>query len=85
MVDRVLACYLQSYQADVAYTRSLKRPSMIESERYQRRQDRAAKQYLYSLRSLAVVRRLLAPAVQVNLAQQQVNIAGGQVHVGTRE
>lgn len=84
-VDRVLACYLQSYQADVAYTRSLKRPSMSESEHYQRRQDRAAKQYLHALRSLAVVRRLLVPPVQVNVAERQVNIAGGDFHVGTRE
>jgi hypothetical protein len=85
LVERIVACWLLSYQADLAYTRSLKRPSLSESERYQRRQDRAAKQYLYALRSLAVVRRLLAPAVQVNLAQQQVNVAGGQVHVRTRE
>ena len=45
-------------------------------EPYQRRQDRAARQYLKALRSLAEVRRLLVPTVQVNIAKRQVNIAG---------
>jgi hypothetical protein len=85
VVDRILACYLQSYQADIAYARAVKALPSKEVELYQRRQDRAARQYLKALRSLAEVRRLLAPAVQVNVAENQVNIAAGQVHVGTRE
>jgi hypothetical protein len=85
LVERVVACWALSYQADLAYADSLKRASPIESEHCQRRQDRAARQYLAALRSLAVVRRLLAPAVQVNVAENQVNIAAGQVHVGSRE
>ena len=85
LVERVVACWLLSHQADLAYARALKALASKEIDLYQRRQDRAARQYLYALRSLAVVRRLLAPAVQVNVAENQVNIAGGQVHVGTRE
>jgi hypothetical protein len=85
LVERVVACWLLSHQADLAYARALKALAPKEIDLYQRRQDRAARQYLYALRSLAVVRRLLTPAVQVNLAQQQVNIAAGQVHVGTHE
>jgi hypothetical protein len=85
LVERVVACWALSYQADLAYADSLTRASPIESEHCQRRQDRAARQYLAALRSLAVVRRLLMPTVQVNVAERQVNIAGGEVHVGTRE
>jgi hypothetical protein len=85
LVERVVACWALSYQADIAYADSLTRASPIESEHCQRRQDRAARQYLAALRSLAVVRRLLVPTVQVNVAEHQVNIAAGQVHVGTRE
>lgn len=85
LVERIVACWLLSYEADLAYARALKTLSVRDAELYQRRQDRAARQYLYALRSLAVVRRLLAPPVQVNLAQQQVNISGGEVRVGTRE
>ncbi|MGO9177859.1 MAG: hypothetical protein ACLQBX_16485 [Candidatus Limnocylindrales bacterium] len=85
LVERIVTSWLQCHQADLAYARSLKGSSPSESELCHRRQDRAARQYLYALRSLAQVRRLLAPPVQVNLAQQQVNVAGGQVHFGTRE
>lgn len=85
LVERVVACWALSYQADLAYADSLTRASPIESEHCQRRQDRAARQYLHALRSLAVVRRLLVPTVQVNVAERQVNIAGGDFHIGTRE
>ena len=85
LVERVVACWALSYQADLAYADSLTRASPIESEHCQRRQDRAARQYLAALRSLAVVRRLLVPTVQVNVAERQVNIAGGDFHIGTRE
>jgi hypothetical protein len=84
MVERVVACWLQSYSADLSLARALKELPAKDVEQYQRRQDRAARQYLKALVSLAQVRRLLTPAVQVNLAQQQVNIAGSEVHVGTR-
>ena len=84
LVERIVACWLLSYQADLAHTRSLRRPSLRESEHHQRRQDRAARQYLYGLRNLALVRRLLTPAVQLNVAERQINIAGGDVHVGSR-
>ena len=85
LVERVVACWALSFQADIAYAESLKRASPMEAEHCQRRQDRAARQYLYALRSLAVVRRLLVPPVQVNVAERQVNIAGGDFHFGTRE
>jgi hypothetical protein len=85
LVERVVACWALSYQADLAYADSLTRASPIESEHCQRRQDRAARQYLAALRSLAIVRRLLVPTVQVNVAERQVNIAGGDFHIGTRE
>lgn len=76
LVERVVACWLQSYHADFAYARALKELPSKEVELYQRRQDRAARQYLKALRGLADVRRLLVPALQVNIADRQVNIAG---------
>ena len=82
LVERVVACWLQSYHADFAYARSLMNASSKEAEHYQRRQDRAARQYLKALRSLALVHRLLISPVQVNVAERQVNIAGQHVHLG---
>jgi alcohol dehydrogenase class IV len=75
LVERVVACWLQSFHADFAYARALKELSSKEVEFYQRRQDRATRQYLKALRSLAEVRRLLVPLVQLNVAENQVNIA----------
>ena len=44
-----------------------------QSEFFQRRQDRAHRRYLSAIRTLAQVRRLLLPPVQVNIGAQQVN------------
>lgn len=76
LVERVVACWLLSYHADFAFARALKELPSKEVEVHQRRQDRAARQYLKALRGLADVRRLLMPALQVNIAERQVNIAG---------
>jgi len=76
LAERAVACWLQSYHADFAYARALKELPPKETEPYQRRQDRAARQYLKALRSLAEVRRLIVPMLQVNIAKRQVNIAG---------
>ena len=81
LAERVVACWLLSYQADFAYGQAVKDLPASEAEPYQRRQDRAARQYLKALRSLAEVRRLLVPTLQVNIAKRQVNIAG-QVNLG---
>jgi hypothetical protein len=48
--------------------------SLDQGDYYQRHQDRAHKRYLSAVRALAQVRRLLTPAVQVNIGGQQVNI-----------
>jgi hypothetical protein len=85
LVDRVVACWLQTYSADLSLARALKELPPKDVDYYQRRQDRAARQYLKALVSLAQVRRLLAPPVQVNVAQHQVNVAGGQVQFGARD
>ncbi len=43
---------------------------------YDQQADRAQKRFLRSAESLARVRRLLQPIAQVNIAEQQVNVAG---------
>ncbi len=82
LAERVVACWLQSYQADLAYTRAVRDLRASAVEPYQRRQDRAARQYLKALRSLAEVRRLLVPTVPVTIAKRQVKIAGQRVKLG---
>ena len=42
----------------------------------QRTPDRAHCHYRTAIRTLAQMRRLLTPAVQINVSEQQVNVAG---------
>ena len=45
--------------------------SLAQSEHAQRRIDRAHRRYLSNLKTLASVRRLAVPALQINLAHRQ--------------
>jgi hypothetical protein len=47
--------------------------SLAQSEHAQRRIDRAHRRFLSTLKTLATVRRLALPALQINVAGQQVN------------
>ncbi len=73
LVERVVACWLQVYGADALYAQNLGKLTLKRSEFFQRRQDRAHRRYLSAIRTLAQVRRLLLPPVQVNIGAQQVN------------
>lgn len=50
--------------------------TIAQSDYHQRRIDRAHRRLLATLKTLATVRRLGVPAVQINLARNQVNVAG---------
>jgi hypothetical protein len=47
--------------------------TISQSDHSQRRLDRAHRRLLSTLRTLATVRRLARPSMQINVAQQQVN------------
>ena len=72
LVDRIALCWLQVQQADlVAARQGSHRAAWVEQ-----RQDRAQARFLAAIKALAQVRKLLTPGplVQVNIAQQQVNV-----------
>jgi hypothetical protein len=76
LAERVVVCWLQLQQAEAAYAASLGKLTTSQDEHHQRRLDRLHRRYLAAIRSLAQVRKLLTPAVtQINLGQQQVNVA----------
>jgi hypothetical protein len=75
LVERVVACWLHVYYIDALYANRLNEITWAESDYFQRRQERAHRQYLLAIRTLATVRRLLVPAVQVNIGAQQLNVA----------
>jgi hypothetical protein len=46
-----------------------------QGEYYQKRLDRAHRRHLSAIRTLAQIRKL-APAVQINIAEKQINTVG---------
>ena len=73
LVDRVVACWLQVHYADTVYAQNMKTLGIAWGEYQQRRQDRAHRRYLSAIRTLAQVRRLLFPTIQVNISENQIN------------
>jgi hypothetical protein len=74
LADRIVLCWWQVHYADIVCAR-LQGGTLQQREYYQRCQERAQRRYLAAIRSLACVRRLLQPGVQVNIAARQVNVA----------
>src|SRR5262245_13436639 len=77
LVERIVMCWLQLYYAECIYVQSLEGSLTIrQAEFHQQRISKAQARYLAAIRTLAQVRRLGVPAVQINLAEQQGNVAG---------
>jgi hypothetical protein len=74
LVERIVACWLQLQHAEIVYARNLGNLSNPQSEYHQRRLDRLHRRYLSSLKSLAQIRKM-GPAVQINIAERQINTA----------
>ncbi len=76
LAERVATCWFQVQYADAACAQMTNGGVTFEQgDYYQRRQDRAHRRYLSAVRTLAQVRRLLMPAMQVNIGARQVNLA----------
>ena len=77
LADRIVLCWLDTHQADRDFARQVQSGVSLPLGDYlDRRRDRAHRRYLHAIRSLAQVRRLLGPSLQVNIADQQVNVVG---------
>ena len=80
LVTRIVLNWLTLYYAEGLYAQRLRQPeglSLEASTHCQERIDRGQKRYLAAIRALAQLRHLgpPAPAVQVNVAEKQVNVA----------
>ena len=75
LVERVLIGWLQVQEAD-GYLAVAREVGLGEVLYYERRAGLAQQRYLAALKGLAAVRKLALPAVQVNVAEHQVNVAG---------
>ena len=76
LVERIAACWLQVQYADALFAQKIKDSLSWEAVRgYQAWQDRAHKRFLSAVKALALLRRFAIPAVQVNIADKQINVA----------
>jgi hypothetical protein len=72
LAERVAIGWLEVHTAE----RQLGNRSLDDAAFWQRQVDHAHRRFLAALRTLATLRRLPRPAVQVNIAEQQVNVSG---------
>jgi hypothetical protein len=75
LIERIAICWLQLSYAEVLYAKNIQDLGFQQAEHYEQRVSKAQARYLAAIRTLAQVRRLGVPAMQVNIGQQQV-IAG---------
>jgi hypothetical protein len=75
LVERVALCWLAVHDAEL-------RAAMFgpltpdQGDYWQRRINHAHKRHLSAIKTLAAVRKLALPALQVNIARKQVNVVG---------
>ena len=74
-MERVVARWLQLQDVDARYAQA-KDLSIKRCEYFQRRMNYSHKRYVSALKTLALVRKLAVPVVQVNIAKKQINVAG---------
>lgn len=75
LAERIVMCWLHLYYAEALYTQNTGNFTLSQADFHQRRITKAHNRYLSAIRTLAQVRRLGVPAVQVNIGDQQVNVA----------
>lgn len=81
LAERIATCWLHVNDAEVRNAQA-KGLTIEAGDYHQRRLDRAHKRYLSALKTLALVRKLAVPVLQVNIARKQVNVAGPCVAAG---
>jgi hypothetical protein len=75
LVERVVACWLQVQDAEIRYAQNAGKLTMTQGDYHQRRMNTANRRFLAAVRTLATVRKLAVPVLQVNIARRQVNVA----------
>ena len=78
LVARIATNWLTLQYAEALYAQRMKDGNLPldVSTHQQERIDRSQRRYLAAIRALAHLRRLQVPAVQVNVAEKQINVAG---------
>jgi hypothetical protein len=75
VAERVVASWLQVQLFEGLYAQNVGNLSMKQADYYQKRIDWAHRRHLSAIRMLAQIRKL-GPAVQINIAEKQINTLG---------
>ena len=75
LAERATLCWALVNWYENSY-QNIESMSLSQADFHQRRIDRAHARFLSAVRTLAQVRKLALPALQVNIAKNQVNVAG---------
>jgi hypothetical protein len=75
LAERIVACWLHVYHLETVYANK-DSMSLDLAMHYQKCIDRSHRRYLSAIKTLATVRKLALPVLQVNIANKQVNMAG---------
>lgn len=76
LVDRIVACWLACQYVERRQAVALKAGTNLREAEYLGRQvERANWTLLRAVKTLATVRKLMHPTVQINVAEQQINVA----------
>jgi hypothetical protein len=75
LVERVVTTWLHLHHLEMVYA-GKDSMSLDLGAYYQRSISSAQKRYLAAIKTLALVRKLAVPVLQVNIARKQVNVAG---------
>ena len=72
LAERITVCWLELQYFEAIYAQNLGKLTITQSDYHQRRIDKAHRRYLSSIKALAQIRKM-GPAVQINIAEQQIN------------
>jgi len=75
LVERIAATWLQLHYFETLYAQNMDELTIAQSEFHQKRIDRAHRRHLSAVKTLAQIRKM-GPAVQINIAEKQINTAG---------
>ena len=75
LIDRVILCWLRLHHVDFWHTAVMeKNTSSPRANYWERRLSAAEHRYLRACESLARIRKLKLPSLQVNIAEKQINV-----------
>jgi hypothetical protein len=77
LVERIVTCWLHLHDVQIRFVQA-NGLSIQQADHRQRAIDHCHRRYLSAIKTLATVRKLALPVLQVNIAKKQVNV--GQIN-----